>query len=92
MDKFSLEQAAKARRTFREIDKRTGDDGVYLLVDGRSMCQSGVALRCCYRFTGEAVKAAVRLRLEHYQRTPSQSVDVRVQMGLCPVCHGGGRA
>ncbi len=89
MDKFSLEQAAKARRTFREIDKRAGNDGVYLLVAGRSMCQSGIAESCCYRFTENAVKAAVRVRMEHYQRTPAQFIDVRVQMGLCPVCLGG---
>lgn len=88
MDEFSLEQAAKARRVFREIDKRAGSDGVYLLVAGRSMCQCAIAEKCQYRYIENAVKAAVRVRMEHYRRTPAQFVNVRVQMGKCPVCHG----
>ncbi len=88
MDEFSLEQAGKAWRVFREIDKRAGNDGVHLLVAGRSMCQTAIAESCQYRYVENAVKAAVRVRMEHYQRTPAQFVDVRVQMGKCPVCLG----
>lgn len=85
---FSLEQAAKAQRVFEAIDKRAGRDGVYLLVAGRSLCQCAIKEKCQYRYTENAVRAAVRVRMEHYQRTPAQFVDVRVHMGLCPVCLG----